>query len=75
MKSKLLENYQRDQLAAKELIQNQLAEAYKLLDAAETLSGSQHIFNFDETTKLNRAVDAVQELAVYLRDTWQSDYK
>ena len=75
MKSKLLENYQRDQLAAKELIQNQLAEAYKLLDAAETLSGSQQIFNFDETTKLNRAVDAVQELAVYLRDTWQSDYK
>ena len=75
MKSKLLENYQRDQLAAKELIQNQLAEAYKLLDAAETLSGSQHILNFDETVKLNRAVDAVQEIAVYLRDTWQSDYK
>ncbi len=75
MKSKLLENYQRNQLAAKELIQNQLAEAHKQLAAAETLSGAQHIFNFDETTKLNRAVDAVQELAAYLRDTWQSDYK
>ncbi|WP_009631035.1 hypothetical protein [Synechocystis sp. PCC 7509] len=71
MKPKALRNYQLDQIAAKEVIQNQLEEAYKLLDAAETLSGSEHIFNADETGKLNDAVDAVKELAAYLRDTWQ----
>lgn len=59
---------QTQQLAAKKLIQNHLAEAHKHLAAAEKLSGENHIFNFFSTGRLNDAVDMTEDLLADLSE-------
>lgn len=65
---KTMETMQTHQLAAKKQIQNPLAEAHKQLAAAEQLSGENHIFNFDRTSRLNYVVDMTKDLLAHLCD-------
>lgn len=53
---------QTQQLTAKKLIQNHLAEAQRQLAAAEKLAGENHIFNYKEMGRLNDLVDEAHRL-------------